>query len=103
MRPRRFFFADIVELHSRTGEAHVCRPTGAGLSVTPYTTKQTRVSIRHATDPATHRPGPFRNEHSPGNVPRLQFFRAMQVMSLRLSCLQVASAWLFSSPAKRAR
>src|SRR5712671_6758123 len=30
MRPRRFFFADIVELHSRTGEAHVCRPLSAG-------------------------------------------------------------------------
>src|SRR4030081_1765569 len=55
MRPRRFFFADIVELHSRTGEAaclraSVCRPLYAGLSVTHYTTKPTRVSIRLATD-----------------------------------------------------
>src|SRR3977135_44153 len=55
MRPRRFFFADIVELHSRTGEAHVCRPPVCrplypGLSVTHYTTKPTQVSIRLATD-----------------------------------------------------
>src|SRR5258708_32772980 len=109
MRPRRFFFADIVELHSRTGEAMsagpclpapICRPVRYALH---NKTNSVFDPARDGFFRAPARPGPYPKRAFAANVPKLQFFRVMQLISLRLSCLQVASAWLFSSPGKPAR